>query len=141
MSRSNRISSNSFPSNPPPSLWMRLVGEVVTMYGEIDLATHEIFSAALDALVDTKGSRDPSGDAHLDLAGVRFIDVEGARLLVDASAKFPPPRQLVVHHPSPMLVRIIELGWGGARGPRLLESRRYLHDADGTEPTVHRTGA
>src|SRR5579862_9297199 len=101
-----------------PAFWARSKQGVLIVGGEIDLATYDAFTAVVDAVIRDAGQAG-STSAHLDLAGLAFIDVGGVRVLVAAAAKLPMGRELVVHHPSAMLVRILTIGWGRAPGLRL----------------------
>lgn len=96
--------------------WARRVGGVVTVHGEIDIATCDLFAAVVGAAVEHADAQQPPGDAHLDLAGLDFIGVAGTRVLVVAASKRLRGLELIVHHPPVMLERIIEVGWGQVSG-------------------------
>ncbi len=83
------------------------------LIGEVDLATRSVLQAALHRAVEG------TGDIELDLAELAFIDVGGATVLADAAQRLGAGRRLVLHNPSPMLRRIIELGWGPVPGLEL----------------------
>jgi anti-anti-sigma factor len=57
----------------------------VRLRGEVDLVTRDVLAAALDAAVGTMVSAD---DLVLDLSGLGFIDLAGARMLLRATADF-----------------------------------------------------
>lgn len=116
MSESHRL--------PPPFFTRRTCG-IVTVHGEIDIVTGDLFTAAVSAVVEDADAREPPGGACLDLAGVEFIDVAGARVLVAATTRLRG-LELIVYHPPVMLVRIIELGWGKVPGLRF-EQIRNMH--------------
>ena len=112
-------------SEPPfPPFCTRRTGGVVTVYGEIDVATCDLFAAVVDAVVEDAGAQEPRGGAWLDLAGVEFIGVAGARVLVEVAMRRPRGLELIVLHPPVMLSRIIEIGWGTVAGLRLERIRR-----------------
>jgi anti-anti-sigma factor len=78
--------------------------------GEVDLRCRGMLEQALEAALAG------DGDVHLDLAGVRFIDVGGATLFVRAASRLDGDRRLVLHQPSDSLRRMIELLWGAVPG-------------------------
>jgi STAS domain len=71
--------------------------------GEADLTVKDTLCAALAAL-----PADGAGDIHLDLAGLRFVDVACARELIAAASRRPAAR-VVIHHPPAALLRITSL--------------------------------
>ena len=71
--------------------------------GEADLTVKDVLRAALAAL-----PADGTGDIHLDLAGLRFIDVACTRELIGAARRRPATR-VVIHHPPAALLRITAL--------------------------------
>lgn len=102
-----------------PQMWSATAGGVVALYGEIDIATHQAFAAVIDALSGhLGGGAIPRGEAHLDLEHLDFIDVGGARMLVTAASMRGLSDQLVIHHPSAALLRILQVGWGHLPGLR-----------------------
>lgn len=110
-----------------PQFWTGTAQGVVTVHGEVDIANHHMFAMVVDAVAHHVGDGDASrGEAHLDLADLDFIDVGGARVLVTAAAKRGPGDQLVIHHPPPILVRILQVGWGQLPGLRLEQSLEML---------------
>lgn len=78
--------------------------------GEIDLATHGAWRAALAALPAV------SGDVHLELSELRFIDTHGTALLVDATRRLDGRQRFVLHTPPPLLPRILGLLWPHVSG-------------------------
>jgi anti-anti-sigma regulatory factor len=87
--------------------------------GEADLTVQDTLRAALAAL-----PADGTGDIHLDLAGLRFIDVACTRELIAAASRRPAAR-VVIHHPPAALLRITALldpdaGISVTGGPRPL---------------------
>ncbi|MHB1930140.1 MAG: STAS domain-containing protein, partial [Acidimicrobiales bacterium] len=89
------------------------------VHGEADIATVNLFAEAVESLARRSHGAASSAEACLDLADLEFIDVSGARVLVEAAASMGPGRQLVIRHPPEMLVRILEVGWGRVPGLRL----------------------
>jgi anti-anti-sigma factor len=77
------------------------------LHGDIDLATASALQTRLDELVDGEG------DVHLDLAGLRFVDLNGAAVLVAVATRLGPARSLVLHAPSPALSQLLDEFWGG----------------------------
>lgn len=71
------------------------------VYGELDLASREVFEIALDALP-------VHGDLHLRLDELGFIDVGGVHAIA-ALAERISPRRLVLHDAPTALRRILEL--------------------------------
>jgi anti-anti-sigma regulatory factor len=76
--------------------------------GDIDLLNHDQLRGALAAL-----RTDGITAVHLELAGLRFIDVAGTSELM-AFARSHPSLRLVLHAPPVSLRRIIALLWPGA---------------------------
>ena len=93
------------PRRRPGVFTVRLLpdrtGLIVT--GEADLTVKDALRAALAAL-----PADGTGDIHLDLAGLRFIDVACTRELIGAARRRPATR-VVIHHPPAALLRITAL--------------------------------
>jgi anti-anti-sigma regulatory factor len=81
--------------------WPDRTGLIVA--GEADLTVKDALRAALAAL-----PADGTGDIHLDLAGLRFIDVACTRELIAAASRRPATR-VVIHHPPAALLRITAL--------------------------------
>lgn len=79
----------------------------IRLEGDIDLATAATLEAALDELMGA------TGDVHLDLAELNFVDLSGVAVLVAAATRLAPDRSLVVHDPPPTLNRIVETFWEG----------------------------
>ncbi|MHB1930493.1 MAG: STAS domain-containing protein [Acidimicrobiales bacterium] len=100
-------------------LCTRMAAGVLIVDGEVDIATRDQLGAALTAVTEHADATMAAGEVHLDVAGLRFIDVGGVRVLVTAAARRPPGRGLVLHHPAATLVRILELSWRHAPGLRL----------------------
>jgi hypothetical protein len=71
--------------------------------GEADLTARDTLHAALAAL-----PADGTGDIHLDLTGLRFIDVACTRELIALTGRHPAAR-LIAHHPPASLLRITAL--------------------------------
>jgi anti-anti-sigma regulatory factor len=75
--------------------------------GEVDILNHDQLRSALTAL-----RTDCIAAVHLELAGLRFIDVTGTRELM-AFAQSHPCLRLILHDPPASLRRIITLLWPG----------------------------
>ncbi|WP_250030180.1 STAS domain-containing protein [Paractinoplanes maris] len=75
--------------------------------GEVDLGTLPIFDLALELLAGC------SSDVVIDLAGVTFLDIGGARALAEATRQVRDSgRRLWMRSPSPQVRRMIDLlGW------------------------------
>ncbi|GHI34389.1 STAS domain-containing protein [Streptomyces daghestanicus] len=73
--------------------------------GEIGLATRGTWQRALEQAVRV------DGDVHVDMSGVSFVDVDGARVLADTAGRLPEGRRLVLHRPPATLRRVLEMFW------------------------------
>ena len=111
--------------DPPPAgaaagsdlLWVGRSGDVVSVRGEVDLSTRDVFAGAVAAALEDGGAADAQPrQARLDLTDVRFIDVGGARALLSVAAGMRPGMQLVVHNPPRMLLQVLELAGGRVPG-------------------------
>ena len=87
----------------PLSVWTGL-----RIVGEVDISNHDQFRRAL-APVFAAGII----AVHLDVSGLRFIDVAGTRELI-ALMKTHPHLRLIVHGPPASLRRIVEVLWPNA---------------------------
>ncbi|MGH3327438.1 MAG: MEDS domain-containing protein [Streptomycetales bacterium] len=77
------------------------------LVGEVDVSNTE----ALRALLREQARRS-RGDMHLDLSGLGFIDVGGARVLVRAATAIGSHRRLVLESPGRELrLMLASLGW------------------------------
>jgi anti-anti-sigma regulatory factor len=74
--------------------------------GEVDLLTVASLQRALRGLAAV------DGDVHLELAGLRFIDLSGAAVLASFAASLDRGRRLLLQDPPSMLRRMIGLLWG-----------------------------
>ncbi|MFG2366713.1 STAS domain-containing protein [Streptomyces mirabilis] len=76
--------------------------------GEIDLCSRELLAAALDEAV-----RFGSGDLHVDLTHITFIDVAGIRIMTTVAKTLSlDGRRLLLHATPPGAHRVIRLmGW------------------------------
>lgn len=118
--------SDSDESCCSPPLWASRNNGVVTVHGEVDISTCELFRSIVKTVVDDTDGADGRGlrpGVHLDLAGLKFIDVAGARVLVTAATDERHGLGLVVHHPPEMLVRIVQLAWGRVAGLTFEQAR------------------
>jgi hypothetical protein len=93
------------PSSCTGTLTIRpLQGRVGLMLaGEADITTQDALRAALAAL-----AADGTGDIHLDLTGLRFIDLSCTRELIAITGRHPAVR-LIAHDPPASLLRITAL--------------------------------
>ena len=73
--------------------------------GEVDLLTVARLERAL------RGLPGVDGDVHLELAGLRFIDLSGAAALAAFAASLGQGRRLLLQDPPLMLRRMISLLW------------------------------
>jgi len=89
----------------PGTLTIRLLPGCrgLILAGEADLTALDILRAALAAL-----SADGAGEIHVDLTGLRFIDVACTRELIALTERHPAAR-LIAHHPPASLLRITAL--------------------------------
>ncbi|MFF1682764.1 STAS domain-containing protein [Streptomyces sp. NPDC058256] len=76
--------------------------------GEIDLCSRDLLVAALDEAVQFC-----SGDLHVDLTGVTFIDVAGIRKMTTVAKTLSHDgRRLLLHATPPCARKVIQLlGW------------------------------
>jgi STAS domain len=77
--------------------------------GEADITTRDALRAALGAL-----PADGTGDIHLDLTRLRFIDVSCTRELIAITERHPAVR-LIAHDPPTSLLRISALIYSEAK--------------------------
>ena len=117
------MSSDSFEEasggRRPQPLWSTRTRGVVAIHGEVDICTRELFAAMLQAAIARAKGGGARRQVHIDLGGLDFIDVSGARVLVTAVAELGPDCQLIVHRPPAQLARILDLGWGELGSLRL----------------------
>lgn len=83
--------------------------------GEADMESHDTLHAALSALPVT-------GDVHLELADLDFVDVGATRAIVALARRLAPGRRVVLHDPPPALDLILEVGWGPVEGIEVVRS-------------------
>nr|WP_168504732.1 STAS domain-containing protein [Streptomyces sp. S1D4-11]QIY93297.1 STAS domain-containing protein [Streptomyces sp. S1D4-11] len=81
--------------------------------GEIDLCSRELLAAALDEAVQFG-----SGDLHVDLTDVTFIDVAGIRMMTTVAKTLNRDgRRLLLHATPPGARKVIHLmGWESTPG-------------------------
>jgi hypothetical protein len=111
--------------------------------GEADLTAGDTLRAALAAL-----PADGTGEIHLDLAGLQFIDVACARELIAFTGRHPAAR-VIAHHPPASLLRIITLFYpdapikftGTSRPPTPAAAGHLAARGDGRGPNGSRTPA
>jgi len=73
--------------------------------GEADITTQDALRAELAAL-----AADGTGEIHLDLTGLRFIDLSCTRELIAITGRHPAVR-LIAHDPPASLLRITALAF------------------------------
>lgn len=85
----------------------------LSLSGELDSPRHAVFSEALLAVMESAdGER-----VHLDLAGLRFMDLEALVLIVRMCARGPRTGPLVLDHLPPRLLNVLDLlGWNWLPG-------------------------
>lgn len=101
---------------PADALTITWDGERVclTVTGELDLATREQFERALAQAAGAQG------DTLLELRGVPFMDTHSVTAVVHCADRLHREGgRLVVGHPPPSLLRIVELLWANQDGSRL----------------------
>jgi anti-anti-sigma regulatory factor len=76
--------------------WLRLTGEG-------DLSSMAVLKRAL---ASTRGA---GGDVHIDASRLEFMDLAGARYLVDTAARLAPERRIVLHQPRRAIRRLFEI--------------------------------
>ncbi|MGI5135642.1 MULTISPECIES: STAS domain-containing protein [unclassified Streptomyces] len=76
--------------------------------GEVDLCSRDLLAAALDKAVHFG-----SGDLHVDLTGLTFIDVAGIRMMTTVAKTLSRDgRRLLLHATPPVVRKVIRvLGW------------------------------
>ncbi len=86
-----------------PRLNISAEGSTVIVDGEVDAHTCPELAAALDPLPG-------SGDVHVDLSAVGFMDSSGLRALIAAhQGAGEADRRLVIVNPSSAVMRLIEI--------------------------------
>lgn len=85
--------------------------------GDIDLTTHAVLAAAL------AGAADSDSQLHLDLAGVRFCDGAGMRILLRGSRRKPQACRTVLHNLPPHLDKLRHLLDGDPAQDRTADDR------------------
>ncbi|AQZ61942.1 unnamed protein product [[Actinomadura] parvosata subsp. kistnae] len=79
----------------------------LSISGELDREVAPMLAGALAWAV-----RSGSGDIHLDLGGVTFIDVAAVRLIARTATELPTPRRLIADPLTPLASRLLHLmGW------------------------------
>ncbi|SDC12102.1 anti-anti-sigma factor [Actinokineospora iranica] len=79
-------------------------GGPTRLTGHADLSNRPDFEQLLLALC-----RQASGDVHLDLAELDFIDVSGVITLLRVARTLPEDSHLVLRNPPPSMRRILEV--------------------------------
>jgi anti-anti-sigma factor len=74
------------------------------LVGRVDVAEHTVLEAAVHRFLDR------TGDLHVDLTHLDFVDVGGMRILFDAAACIADAgRKLVFVNPNPVASRLIAI--------------------------------
>ncbi|GAA2764165.1 hypothetical protein GCM10010103_32060 [Streptomyces paradoxus] len=82
---------------------------LITLSGEIDLATAPLVRAALAECLN-----DGMGITDVDLTGVTFCDASGLNVFLTASGLATEAGTILrLHHPPPIMARIIEITGSG----------------------------
>jgi anti-anti-sigma regulatory factor len=93
-----------------------LAGRVgLRLAGDVDASSHDRLRSALAAL-----PADGITAAHLELAGLDFMDVAGTRELI-ALMQSHPGLRLILHDPPESLRRILALLWPGTNAELLVD--------------------
>jgi len=93
-----------------------LAGRVgLRLAGDVDASSHDRLRSALAAL-----PADGITAAHLELAGLDFMDVAGTRELI-ALMQSHPGLRLILHDPPGSLQRILALLWPGTNAELLVD--------------------
>lgn len=85
--------------------------------GEVDVAAVDDVRSALDTAASLS-----IGELAVDLDGLIFIDVPGARTLVQLAGRLAPSRRLMLHNPPYPLTRILQTAWGAIPGLEVVGS-------------------
>ncbi len=90
-------------TDPTARLSVENEGATVTVNGDIDAHTCPDLARGLDPLPG-------SGDIHLDVSGVGFIDSSGLRVIIGAHQQAEAAgRKLVIDRPSKSVERLLEI--------------------------------
>jgi STAS domain len=93
--------------------------------GDADVLSAGVLREAIAAL--------PAGlrEIHLQLSGLDAIDVSAVRELVTMAEQPSRPR-VILHHPPPVLLRLLRLAWAGSESQFLVAEQvpDYLTRAD-----------
>ncbi|NJP92899.1 STAS domain-containing protein [Nonomuraea sp. FMUSA5-5] len=96
----------------------------LSISGELDRDAAPLLARALAWAV-----RSGTGDIHLDLGGVTFIDVAAVRLIARTAAELPTPRRLIADPLTRPASRLLHLlGW------RLGQDRNLYVPLNGDDP-------
>ncbi|TDD65990.1 MEDS domain-containing protein [Actinomadura rubrisoli] len=90
----------------------------LALTGELDASRHAVLDQALASVISCSGT----GEVHLDLSGLGFIDLGAINLLADVAGRRAAPGRLVLDRVSPQLRAVMEtVGWSMLPGLRLGE--------------------
>jgi anti-anti-sigma regulatory factor len=94
----------------------------LALVGELDASRHAVLVQALTTVTGDVGRR----EVHLDLSGLRFIDLGALNILADAAARTTGCGALVLDRMSPQLRTVMEtVGWHMLPGLRLGPDRQH----------------
>jgi STAS domain len=99
----DRLVPRLFPGTATLTIRPLPRGAGLVLTGDADITTRDALRAALAAL-----PADGTGDIHLDLTGLRFIDLSCTRELIAFTGRHPCVR-LIAHEPPASLLRITAL--------------------------------
>jgi anti-anti-sigma factor len=71
--------------------------------GEVDISNSQQLAAALAPLTGQ------GGDVVLDASDLRFMDSTGIQTLLQAGKSMTPGTELVIHHPTPLVLNVLML--------------------------------
>jgi len=90
---------------------MRPGNPVISMFGDIDMATADAFASALEPSIAQ------GGPVPIDLSGVSFMDSTGVYVLVEAAAALGDRGCIIVHGAHDGVAKLFELtGLANTRG-------------------------
>lgn len=118
----------------PGMLTVRMLADRVglCLNNEADLTNQLEIRRALAALP-------PTAMVHLELAGLTFIDIAATRELIGPTQQPPHPR-LILHHPPPVLERLISLLWPDANAELHASANHRSEPEPSSRPEVAADG-
>jgi STAS domain len=134
MAMPDRSASRPSPGTGPLTIRPLQGRAGLMLAGEADITTLDALRAALAAL-----PADGTGDIHLDLTGLRFIDLSCTRELIAITGRHPAVR-LIAHDPPACLLRITALIYPQAKITFMARSRPDTGTAGSTGPGADPAG-